>query len=310
MNLHPHMHRFSSEVMTTSFEAVIIHEDAHYAKTAAAAVFREVSRLELLLSRHNPGTDLSQVNRLGPGQWMAVNLEVVECLEIAARAYHETAGAFDVAFRSTEGGTRPSAMNALLLSRPDKDEPDMPSDYLVGVDPEPDTDNGSAEQGESSGIFNGLDIDLGGIGKGYALDKAQTILDDWDIDNVLLSSGTSTVLARGPGPSGDGWPVGVSGDWSDVTGLSITHLVNCALSGSGTAVKGSHIRVPATGDAAPAIAAWTKSRSAAWTDAISTALMVMPEAAARPLCAQNSDIAAVVLYPDGSGACVLLEGDW
>ncbi len=68
------MHRFFHEAMTTTFEVVIIHEDAHYAQTAAGAVFAEIERLERLLNRHDPGSDLSQVNRLRTGKWMAVNL--------------------------------------------------------------------------------------------------------------------------------------------------------------------------------------------------------------------------------------------
>lgn len=314
------IHRSSHEAMTTTFDALIIHPDAKYAAQAAAAVFAEVSRLERLLSRFDPGTDLAQVNRLRPGQFMVVNLEIVECLELAARAYAETGGAFDVAYRSTGGGARASAMDYLLLSRPDDDEPDAPSEFLVGLAPEA----AAAGYGVNMEIPlpartiepdksvdptppDGANFDLGGIGKGYALDKAQIILDDWGIDNALLSAGTSTVLSRGSGPGGKGWPVGVSGDYSAETGVESILLQNEALSGSGTAVKGEHIRMPSTGEAAPALAAWTRAKSAAWTDAISTALMIMPRNQATAFGQRHTGTACIAVYPADQP---LIIGTW
>ena len=307
--------------MTTSFEAVIVHPDANYAKQAAMAVFAEISRIERLLSRFDPGTDLAQVNRLRPGEWMRVNLEVVECLEIAARAYVETGGAYDAAYRSRQGGGRRSAMDYLLLSRPDADEPDAPADFLAGLAP------GAAQAGFGTDMEiplparrldadkstdptppDGANLDLGGIGKGYALDKCQQILDDWQIDNALLSAGTSTVLARGDGPEGNGWVVGVSGDYADLTGVETTALRSQALSGSGTGVKGEHIRTPQSGAAAGALASWALAESAAWTDALSTAFMVMDRAAALEFMARHtSSCAAIALYRNEEP---LVAGQW
>lgn len=366
------MHRFAHEAMTTTFEAIIIHPDKKYAGQAAAAVFAEIDRLERLLSRHDPGTDLAQINRLRPGEYLPVAQEVVECLEIAANAYIATNGAFDPAYRSTQNGTRPSAMERLILSRPDNDAPATPQQFLAGINK---VEEASRKVEEASRLLpdqpqpypqtnprplddlppHSANLDLGAIGKGYALDKALIILDDWDIDNALLNSGTSTVLARGPGPKTDaenskqsstpppppvpsnppvpsdppvqntsrhlghlshsnsapiGWPVGISGDYADITGLDKTHLVNCALSGSGTAIKGQHIRNPDTGAPAPALAAWAKTKTAAQSDAISTALMTMAKSEARKFCQDNPDIAAIVIYPGEKTADALIAGDW
>jgi thiamine biosynthesis lipoprotein len=315
------IHKFSHEAMTTSFDALIIHPDKTYAGQAAAGVFAEISRLERLLSRFDPGTDLAQANRLRPGQFMAVNLEIVECLELAARAYQVTGGTFDVAYRSRRGGTRPSAMDFLLLSRPEAGELAVgTAEFLVGLAPE------AAAYGYGDDMTiplaartlepdksadptppDGLNLDLGGIGKGYALDKSLQILDDWGIDNALLSAGTSTVLARGDGPDGAGWPVGVSGDYGRETGIDKIHLLNQALSGSGTAVKGEHIRTPETGAAAPALAAWARAESAAWTDGISTALMVLPRDKAAAMIHANPDTHAIVIY---GADPPLLAGTW
>lgn len=310
--------------MTTNFDALIVHEDKKYAQQAAMAVFAEVSRVERLLSRYDPGTDLAQANRMRPGEYMVVNLEVVECLEIAARAYQATGGAYDAAYRSRRGG-RASAMDFLLLSHPDAGTSDIseafaPREFLVGfaadaeshgygVDMTIPIEARMLEPGNSIDPTppDGLNLDLGGIGKGYALDKALAILDDWDISNALLSAGTSTVLARGAGPDGAGWPVGVSGDFSNETGIQKIHLHNMALSGSGTAIKGEHVRTPETGEAALAAAAWALAESATWSDAIATALMVMPRARAEDFAQNHPDTAIIAVYP---AAAPLVAGPW
>ena len=295
----PDYHRYSHEAMTTIFDVLIVHEDEAYARGAAQAAFNEILRLEGMLNRHNPGTDIGMINRLTPGQWLRVNLEGMNCLELSARAYVLTGGAFDPCFRSTQGGTQASAMEALLLSRPEDDSSDEPAEYLVGIDP-------------AANAFTSAELDLGAIGKGYALDCAMEILRDYSITNVLLNSGTSTVLAAGPGPHGQGWTVGVSGDFREDTGIATVNLLDCALSGSGTAVKGDHIKNPATGQPAAALAAWARTTTAAWSDAISTALMIMDDEPARAMLtsAEANEAGlhgAIVIYP---AANPLIIGPW
>jgi len=90
------LNRFSHEAMTTFFEVIIPGDNAKYAEQAANAVFREIDRLEGLLSRFDACSDISQVNRLKPGQSVRVAPDVFECLSVAAWAYAETEGAFDV----------------------------------------------------------------------------------------------------------------------------------------------------------------------------------------------------------------------
>ena len=84
----------------------------------------------------------------------------------------------------------------------------------------------------------------------------------------------------------------------------------CIVSGSGTAVKGEHIRDPQSGNAARAIAAWVKSPTAAWTDAISTALMIIPREAATKFCKSHTDIAAVIIYPGKEAPEAIVTGQW
>ena len=144
-----------------------------------------------------------------------------------------------------------------------------------------------------------IELDLGAIGKGYALDAALSMLRIWDVGNVLLHAGTSTALAAGPGPAGGGrgrgWPVGAGSTAGTTSGPGRVILRNRALSGSGTEVKGAHIIDPRTArPAAGHDAAWASHPSAAASDALSTAFMVMSTAEVAAFCGRHPVVWALV----------------
>ena len=139
-------------------------------------------------------------------------------------------------------------------------------------------------------------LDLGGIGKGFAIDKAATILLDWDINEVVINGGTSTVLALGKK-----WKLGIGGTWGKKIGLTAIALKNRALSGSGTEVKGKHIINPTTQKPATRhLAAWAVHPSAATSDALSTAFMMMSPEKVKSLCAKNPEIQAYIITSNES----------
>lgn len=298
----PPLHRFAHEAMTTLFEVVVAGQEETYARQASAAVFREVDRLEGLLSRFQPVSDIAQINRLRPGESLHVCLEAFECLQLAAQVHADTGGAFDVTvgplmnlMRDARGNWQRvtdaelaaaralTGMDRLVLN---------PQDFTVTIRPATGPDPNA-----------GVEVDLGAIGKGYALDKAAEILADWEIPDVLLHSGTSSVLALGHGgePAGGsagqpGWPLGVAGDWSREAGFDTVLLSGAALSGSGTEVKGQHVLDPRTGrPASNHLAAWAIAPSAALSDALSTAFMVMTTAEVNAYCRAHVETAALVI---------------
>jgi thiamine biosynthesis lipoprotein len=275
------VHRFAHEAMGTIFEVLIAGQEPSYAAQAAEAAFREVDRLEGLFSRFNATSEIAQIGRLRQGQSLRICPDTFECLGIAERIQRETAGAFDINFRRPEGPSE----------RPDYELIEAESGFGIQIRPS-----------FLARAAAGLDLDLGAIGKGFALDKAASILSDWSVDRFLIHGGTSSALALGDAPGlgqgEEGWPVGVGGTWEFPHVPKRVLLSGRALGGSGTEVKGRHIRDPRTGRPAEGhLAAWVSHPSAAVSDALSTAFMSMSGKEARRYCNRNTDVWVLLVTP-------------
>ena len=92
-------------------------------------------------------------------------------------------------------------------------------------------------------LVPGVTVDLGGIGKGYALDRVVEIVREWGIEAALVHSGRSTVYAVGE------WTVRLRDPTADDHVLGRLKLANAALAGSGQRLHGKHIVDPQTGEA-------------------------------------------------------------
>ena len=275
------IHRFAHEAMGTFFEVLIAGQEAGYAVQVSQAVFREIDRLEGLFSRFNATSEIGQISRLRPGESLLISLDAFECLRTAERIQRETAGAFDINFRRAGGSSE----------QPDFELEAADSGFQVRL-----------RRGSLGRSAAGLDLDLGAIGKGYALDKAASIFADWSVERFLIHGGTSSALAAGDapglGPEENGWPVGVGGTWEFPDVPKRVLLRGRALSGSGTEVKGRHILDPRTGLPAEGhLAAWVSHPSAAVSDALSTAFMSMSTKEARRYCDRHPDVWALLITP-------------
>ena len=255
---------FAHDAMACTFGLYLPDVEVRYAQSAAQATFDEIDRLEALLSRYIPHSDIARISALEFGQSVRVSPETIECLQLATQVYAATGGAFDIAFRTRrEGSAAPLVFD--------------PAARAVGVQ--------SAR----------VSLDLGAIGKGYAVDRAVAVLREWGIKSALVHSGQSTAYARGP------WPAALRSPDQSAT-LGALELTDAALSGSGQRLHGGHIVDPRTGQPADRYdATWAVAPSAALSDALSTAFMLMPPDAVRGLCERWSGVSAILL-PAGAGA--------
>jgi thiamine biosynthesis lipoprotein len=244
------VHHFDHQAMNTIFSLRINHPDRSHSLLAAGACFRGLDLLEACLSRYRDDSDISRINAMEQGDTLFIQEETYSCLQLAIQAGCQTGGLFDITLgaqiehrKREEEGPPPPVRGKISLA------PDRP--MVICEEP-------------------GRQLDLGGIGKGFGLDRMAGTLQEHGIDSALLSCSGSTLLAFGP----ESWPVVLRGD-HDQRPLE---LCQQALSASGTGFQGAHVLHPEDRNHAYRFArVWVVAQRAAVADAFSTACLVMSE---------------------------------
>jgi thiamine biosynthesis lipoprotein len=247
------IHVFNHYAMATQFQVRIAGEPRNYAAQAAQEAFLAVDQLESLLSRFRANSEISQITQLTPGETLRLSEPVFACLRIAQRMETATNRMFSVTA---------AAM---------KTQPQRPQWSLVKEGALIRCDAGT------------LDFDLGAIGKGFALDRMAEILREWECPAYLLVAGGSSILAGEASAGTPGWSCGLGENSPQRYALK-----NVSLSGSGLTVKGAHILDPRTGTPGTLRGrVWAVADSAAESDALSTACMMLTEPEIRHVVGGN-----------------------
>ncbi|MEN6575841.1 MAG: FAD:protein FMN transferase [Phycisphaerales bacterium] len=302
----PDVHRFSHQAMATTFEVMVQYEDRTYAQQAAEAAFSEVDRIEGALSRYLETSDVTQISHLPAGTPAHVTLDTFECLRISAEVHSQTGGAFDITvgflvdcWRDEDKRPRTPSAEEMQFAL------DHTGTDLILLD-EPTC--------AVALLASPMRIDLGGVGKGYAVDRMAEMLREWSVDRALIHGGFSSVLALDAPRGMAGWPVTLSHPKDRSRTLARLDVAHASVSGSGLE-KGPHIIDPRMGQPAESkLATWSIASDAARADAISTAFMVMTAEEVTDFCREHPGVRGLLILPgdDAAGQAerIVPAGKW
>jgi thiamine biosynthesis lipoprotein len=212
-------------VMGTIAEFAVPHDNAGKAHAAIDAAIRALQQVDESMSRFRPLSDIGRANVQAARLPTPISAATAEVLEASARWAHDSYGRFDPCLGR--------AMNLWDVGH--RHEPPAAAEVTRVANRQ---FYRALEIGSSAGrpavIFHQEDvqIDLGGIAKGYGVDRAVAALREHGIDNALVGAG-GDVYALGRSPSGEPWHVGIqSPDRRDALAGSL-HLENEAVATSG-----------------------------------------------------------------------------
>ena len=243
----PSLWRYASDAMKTTFRIFVPGGDRALVDSAVSEAFQKLEELEGVLSRYAPGSDISRINAMETGETLFLSDDCDRCLRLAIEASAATGGRFDPC-----AGTMIDAVKS--------------GSGIAG------TVRGVVSLDEHRPLVKCLEagrvLDLGAIGKGFALERMGEILAAHGIADALLTSGASTILAMG---SMD-WPI----DIPHSAGARRLPLRASALAASGNSQQGAHIVNPEDGTAARTFEnVWVIHPRAPLADAFSTACFTM-----------------------------------
>lgn len=214
-------------------EIQVYHADGELAERAIGAALDEMQRVDGLLSNYRPDSELSRMNTGAAKAPFRASRELYDFVKRCRSYFDETLGTFDP--------TMGMVVRAWGFFSPRPARP-SPSDAAAakarsGFDKVRLDD---VSQTVSYAV-EGLELDPGGIGKGYAADRAVSVLRSLGISSALVSAGGSTLYALGRPPDGEGWKVGVRDPSKPTTFLRFVLLRDNALSTSGVSEKSVQI---------------------------------------------------------------------
>jgi len=288
------------QAMATRFEFVIYGTNPATARAAGEEAIEEIERLEAQLSLYRPSSEIGLLNARAGREWVRVSPTLFSLLEHAHKLWTETDGAFDITVAPLVrcwgfmGGVHhvpppdelaearsKVGMNLVKLQR---------ADFAVRFDRE------------------GVMLDLGAIGKGYAIDRAAEVLREAGIQSALVHGGTSSAFAIGNPPHADAWSIGIETPRGLTDTIPPIRLKDEAISVSSLSEKFfeadskiyGHVLDPRSGQpTTAALLSAVISPSATETDALSTALLTLGIAGQNRIAGLRPGIKTLLATPAG-----------
>jgi thiamine biosynthesis lipoprotein len=234
--------------MGVTFKVVLYGDDMVRMQEAVRASFEEVRRLDRMLSKYRPDSEVAQLNRSAAEHPVKVTPELLALLSACVRYSRESEGAFDITvgpLMKVWGFYRGTGRLAGRQQVVDALEKTGYRNLLL-----------DEESGTVRFLRPGVELDFGGIGKGYAVDRMANLLKENGISSALVNGGGSSIYGLGSPPSEDqGWEINIEDPRDPSRMVAELYLKNESISTSGTSKKFfqaegrlySHIMDPRTG---------------------------------------------------------------
>jgi len=272
------MQAFSRELklMGNNFAITVVAPDAETANSNVDSAVAEISRIENLLSTFKPQSQATLVNNNAGISPVAVDAEVLSLIERCMGISKITQGAFDI----TYGGVDKTLWNfdKAMTKLPTAVEA-LKSVHLINYQ------NIIIDKDKSTVFLKekGMRLGFGGIGKGYAAEKAKEVLQRQNVGSALINA-SGDLTAWGLQPSGKPWTVGISDPDAPEKVFSYLNITGKAVATSGNyekyvmigGKKYSHTIDPKTGLPVHGIKSVTViCDNAEFADAMATPISVM-----------------------------------
>jgi len=216
--------------MGTTYTIYLYAPDPTTAQSALEAAFDEIDRVDDLLSNYKSTSEISRINREAAQHAVITDAETFAFLQAAMAYSRNTGGTFDITvgrllhtwgFFQHQGAVPSAAAQHADASGVGWQH--------VHLDP--------ATRSVQFLHSNQLELDPGGIGKGYAVDRVVALLHDLHITRALISAGSSSLYMIGAPPGEDGWPVQIPDPTHPGVTLQTLHLHDVSLSTSACSEK-------------------------------------------------------------------------
>jgi thiamine biosynthesis lipoprotein len=296
---------FHTQTMGTWASLTVVTADsAAVAKTAYEALV-VLHHVDSLMSNWTTTSEVARINREAARGDITIHPEVADVLEFALDVGRKSGGAFDI---TIEPLVRTWGFLGGTPRVPSQKEIDAAFEF-VGQDKV----RFDAEANTLRFARDGVKIDLGGIAKGYGVDRVAKVLRSSGVTDALVDL-SGNMVALGDAAGRHGWAVGVRDPSGHHPWLASVVLEDEAVATSGDyeqfvgagGKRYGHILDPRTGSSARGLASVTVVAAQAMTaDAWSTALFVLGPAEARRVAHERADLAVILIEPGGDGEAIV-----
>ena len=287
------------KLMGNRFQITAVSENEERAVRSIDKAVEEISRIEQLLTTYREDSETSLINRNAGLAPVTVSRETFEIIERSIRISRITQGAFDITYGSVD--RRLWKFDTGMKALPDR-ETARKMVRLINYR------NIELDQAHSRVFLKeeGMRIGFGGIGKGYAAERAKWVMMQMGIESGIVNA-SGDLTAWGHQPDGKPWTIGIANPNEAGKLFSYMNISNMAVATSGNYEKFifidgkrySHTIDPRTGLPVTGIKSVTIiTPNAEIADAMATPVMIMGIKAGLDMINQIKDIEAILIDED------------